>query len=141
MKEKEILYLKKNNRAIIVVTQNGESILPVTIETFLNGFCINALTTLQGRIVAIKQKYNIRKNVPIYISHQLFLFSTFNKRDLNNIYINAYNILTIKKDAENNAVIIFKNRSELLIGKKYEIIKSYYEKALIINNDILKKNI
>lgn len=134
--DKTILYLEKGNRSTIIHYINNEvNEIDILLERYLNNLCLNDLTTLSGRINAIKEKYHIVKNVPIYIKDDLVLFPTSNKKNYSNIYLNSVYIKRIIPQEEKTKIIFYDNQS-LIIDKNYHTIKLSYEKCLKIINQI-----
>lgn len=123
-----INYIEINNRSLHVFEEAKNYRIETNLESFLNSILINKLTTYKGRIDAIKIKYRFFKNVPIFIDDSLCLINCFNKKNLDNIYINVKAISNFKK--ENNYIRIdFIDNSHLFVKKKFEIIKKYIDKA------------
>ena len=133
LNNKDILYLKQGNRETIIYTIKEKIVIRDPIEKVINKWCLDSLTTYQGRLDAIKQKYRLKKLVPIYIDKELMLFPIDNKQKLDNVYINSLNILEIDKLA-NQTKIVFKNKEYLIIDKKYQLINNYYQRCLKIYN-------
>lgn len=130
MIDKNILYLKKiKNKTLIKNLFQEEKIVKHSFEDILNSVLIKDLTTLDGRLTAIKEKYNIRKNVPIYVSQDIILIQTKNKKENDNIYININNVVDIVEDI-NDTIIIFFDKSLLRVNKPYHLIKKYYDLSL-----------
>ena len=134
--EKTILYIQKGNRSTIIHYINNEvEEKEILLEKYLNNICLEFLTTLSGRIEAIKEKYNIVKNVPIYIKDNLVLFPTFSKNHISNIYLNSIYIKKILP-YEDKTIIVFYDNQELIIDKHNHTIKLSYEKCLKLINKI-----
>lgn len=134
--DKTILYLEKGNRSTIVHYINNEvEELEILLDRYLNNLCLDYLTTLSGRVNAIKEKYHIVKNVPIYISENLVLFPTSNKKHYSNIYLNSIYIKKIQPQEDKTTIIFYDNQS-IQIDKNYHTIKLSYEKCLKIINQI-----
>jgi hypothetical protein len=74
MKYKEILYIKQGNRETIIYTINNIIHISKTIENVFDDWCIDTLSTYKGRLEAIKKKYHLKKQVPIYINSDLMIF-------------------------------------------------------------------
>lgn len=128
---KEILYIKQGNCETIIYTSSKEIKLLEKIDKVFNKWCLDSLTTYKGRMEAIKQKYQLKKLVPIYINKDLMLFPVNNKKDVDNIYINVLSILKIEE--ENNLTkIIFKNNDFVYLTKSYKLVNNYYKKCLKI---------
>jgi competence protein ComK len=132
MKYKEILYIKQGNRETIIYTTNNIIHISKTIENVFDEWCIDTLSTYKGRLDAIKKKYHLKKQVPIYINTDLMIFPIKNKKDIDNIYINALNILNIDADINGFAVIKFINNELLKIEKEHKIIEKYFLKTMSI---------
>lgn len=132
MKYKEILYIKQGNRETIIYTTNNIIHISKTIENVFDEWCIDTLSTYKGRLDAIKKKYHLKKQVPIYINTDLMIFPIKNKKDIDNIYINALNILNIDADINGFTVIKFINNELLKIEKEHKIIEKYFLKTMSI---------
>ncbi len=128
---KEILYIKQGNCETIIYTGNKEIKLLEKIDKVFNKWCLDSLTTYKGRMEAIKQKYQLKKLVPVYIDKDLMFFPINNKKDVDNIYINVLNILKIEKENDLTK-ILFKNDYVLYINKSYKLVNNYYQKSLKI---------
>lgn len=131
---KEILYIKQGNREIIIHTTKAKINIESTLDRLFDKWCLEELTTYKGRMEAIRKKYHLKKLVPIYINKHLMFFPTNTKKEINNIYINALNILDIVSGSENKTIIIFKNKDKLFIDKDCESINRYYQRCLKIYN-------
>lgn len=130
--ENNILYLQKGNRTVIIsCVGNKVIVVDSSLDDYLDNLCLQELTTLKGRVEAIKRKCHIRKNVPIYITSQVVLFPTSNKKSVDNIYVNSVFVKNI--DSNHNLTnITFYDDTILTIDKPSHIIKLYYEKCLKI---------
>lgn len=136
----DILYIKRGNRSTIIYCANGKLYeIPINIDNYFNNLCLNELTTLTGRMNAIKLKYHIIKNVPIYINKQLVFFPSNNTKSIDNIYINSIYIKFIE-NMDSKCRIIFFNNQELIVDNSYNIIKNKYEKCIKIKNQICQSN-
>lgn len=138
--DSSILYIQKGNRSSIVHYVNHQVketlVLP---EEYLNNLCLKELTTLKGRIYAIKKNYHIIKNVPIYIKQDLVFFATNNVKTLDNIYINSVYVKSIEEIKEKCKIIFYDNQS-ILVNNSYQIIRRKYEKCIKIKNQICQYN-
>ena len=132
MKYKEILYIKQGNRETIIYTTNNIIHISKTIENVFDEWCVDTLSTYKGRLDAIKKKYHLKKQVPVYINTDLMIFPIKNKKDIDNIYINALNILNIDEDINGFTVIKFINNELLKIEKEHKIIEKYFLKTMSI---------
>lgn len=131
-----ILYIKRGIRSTVIHYINNEfEEIEDSPERYLNNLCLNELTTLNGRIEAIKTKYHIIKNTPIYIKDNLVLFPTHNKKSIENIYVNSIYIKDIESSMDKSKVIFYDNQ-EILIDKDIHLLKNLYEKCLKVNNQI-----
>ncbi|MBQ8293101.1 MAG: competence protein ComK [Bacilli bacterium] len=132
---KEILYIKQGNRESIIYNLNQKIIIDKTLTNLLNEWCLEELTTLDGRMEAIKTKFHFKKFVPIYINKELMLMPTKGKKDIDNIYVNIVNILGVDK-LDKKAVIRFRNQTKLIVDIEYQKLKKYYERSLKIYHSI-----
>ncbi len=132
MVDSDILYLKRSNRAVIVYLKNHQQEeINQPLEVFLNQYCLKDLTTLDGRMKAISTIYHLRKQIPIYLSNQFILIQTKNKKEIDNLYINSYNIIDIVKDY-NHTIIYFNDSSKIEVDKPSHLIQKYYDISMKI---------
>ena len=132
MVNKDVLYLKKANRSTIIKYKNqDEIVIDLLLETLLDLTLREDLTTLKGRLEATSKVYHIFKHVPIYLKENITLIQTNNKKEIDNIYINSYNIIEMVKDKK-QTIIVFIDHSFLKIDKPYHLIKKYYDLILKI---------
>ncbi len=128
----DILYLKKGNRSTTIKLKNNQEILiNNTLKEVLNNYCLKDLTTIEGRMKATSQVFNIRKHIPIYLSENLVLIPTKNKKEIDNIYINCYSVIDMIKDEEKTKVI-FSDFSELIVNQPIRLLTKYYDNGLKI---------
>ena len=129
----DILYLRKfYDKTYIKKTDSCEFVINQDICELFDNYLLNQLTTLKGRLDAIKKVYHINKNIPVFLDNNLVFIQTFNKKQHENIYINVHRIIDMIKDKE-NTIIIFEDESKLLVEKPLHIIKKYYNNSLKIN--------
>jgi hypothetical protein len=129
----DILYLRKfYDKTYIKKIDSNEFIINQDICELFDNYLLNQLTTLNGRLDAIKKVYHINKNIPVFLDNNLVFIQTFNKKQHENIYINVHRIIDMIKDKE-NTIIIFEDESKLLVEKPLHIIKKYYNNSLKIN--------
>ena len=134
--DKTILYIDKINGVTnIHYIDDQNEIVSVSPIKYLNSLCLNELTTLQGRIDAIKINFNIVKNVPIYIKENLVLFLTTSRNKIDNMYINSIYIKHII-DEKDKTRIVFYDDQFVLVKNSYNTIKNNYEKCLKIKKQI-----
>ncbi len=133
MLTKDILYLKKNNHITIIKESFKKEVkINKDIYDLFDEYLLSHLTTLKGRLDAIKKVYHINKNIPVYLDYNLVFIQIFNKKQTHNIYINICRIIDMIKDND-NTIIVFDDGSKTIIDKPYHILKKYYNNSLKIN--------
>ena len=95
---------------------------------YLNRLCLEKITTLEGRIQAIKQTCNIVKNVPIYIDDNLILFSINSFKSVDNIFINSVYIKYIEKQGIKTKIVFYDNECIVIKCQNFEKANIYYMK-------------
>ena len=134
--DKTILYLYKIKVFTNIHFINGQvDEIKESPLKYLNNLCLKELTTLNGRLEAIKINFNIVKNVPIYITENLVLFATHNKRNSQNKYINSIYVKNIT-NVDDAIRIEFYDGEFVLVKNSYHTIKNNYEKCLKIKKQI-----
>ena len=130
----DVVYLVKQNRSTKIVDIYKEIETNELINVVINKACLKHLTTLDGRLEAIKKGYNIYKLIPIYISNNLILQPLYSSRNWNQIYINICNIKKVIK-VNDFTVITFINDITINIDISYERFKRFYKNCLKIKED------
>lgn len=138
MLDVEVLYLINDSDSTNIVKIRNELIVNETINKIINQTCLKFLTTLDGRIEAIKQVYKISKFVPIYINEGLILQPIYSIKSWKQIYINICNISKINK-VNDHVVITFINEKTILLEISYERMKRYLKRCLKIKDNQIKK--
>ena len=138
MLDVEVLYLEKNSHSTNIVKIQEELIVNETINKIINQTCLKFLTTLDGRIKAVKQVYKISKLVPVYISNGLILQPIYSNKNWNQLYINICNIKKVNK-VNDQVVITFINEKTIFLEISYERIKRYLKNCLKIKDNEIKK--
>lgn len=138
MLDVEVLYLTNDSDSTNIVKIRNELIVNETINKIINQTCLKFLTTLDGRIEAIKQVYKISKFVPIYINEGLILQPIYSIKSWKQIYINICNISKINK-VNDHVVITFINEKTILLEISYERMKRYLKRCLKIKDNQIKK--
>ena len=138
MLDVEVLYIEKNSGSTNIVKIQEKLIVNETINKIINKTCLKFLTTLDGRIEAIKQVYKISKFVPVYISDGLILQPIYSNKSWNQLYINICNIKNVNK-VNDQTVITFINEKTIFLEISYERMKRYLKKCLKIKDNENKK--
>lgn len=134
MLTKDVIYLVKQNRSTKIVDIYKEIQTNELINVVINKACLKYLTTLDGRLEAIKKGYNIYKLTPIYVSDNLVLQPLYSTRSWNQIYINICNIKKVIK-VNGLTAITFINDITINIDISYERFTRYYKNCLKIKED------
>lgn len=134
MLDVEVLYLIKNSDSTNIVKIQEELIVNNTINKIINQTCLKFLTTLDGRIEAIKQVYKISKLVPVYINDGLILQPIYNNKSWNQIYINICNIKNVNK-VNDQTVITFINEKTIYLDISLDRMKRYLKRCLKIKDN------
>jgi competence transcription factor ComK len=134
MLTKDVIYLVKQNRSTKIVDIYKEIQTNELINVVINKACLKHLTTLDGRLEAIKKGYNIYKLTPIYVSDNLVLQPLYSTRSWNQIYINICNIKKVIK-VNGLTAITFINDITINIDISYERFNRYYKNCLKIKED------
>jgi competence transcription factor ComK len=134
MLDVEVLYLLKDSYSTNIVKIREEIIVNDTINFIINQTCLKFLTTIEGRIEAIKQVYKISKFVPIYITDGLILQPIYSNKSWKQIYINISNIKKVNK-VNDHTVITFINEKTIYLDISYERMKRYLKKCLKIKDN------
>jgi competence transcription factor ComK len=123
-----ILYLLDNENETIEVSIFETKKHGVPVKKYFEKLCLRELTTLRGRIDAIKKIYQYKYNVPVYINRELIFFKI---RSDKTYWINAVQVTGIIKQ-EKGANLTFKNGNVLKTNLSYRSLFNSYKKAMRI---------
>jgi competence transcription factor ComK len=88
----------------------------------LNELCIAHLTTLKGRLDAIRLRFNLHKNIPIYISPCLVLMTV--KAGNKKYYLNYYKIAETKNLGKGKTLIAFVDGNSLILDVSITVLQN-----------------
>ena len=121
-------YIKIKQQKLIISESNELKIYKQKFNDYINKLLINDLTTIDGRINAIRNKYNIHKLTPIYINKNICLLPINSINSDINIYINVFEVtqvISLNKGSE----IVFSNQERIKINKSYNSLINRIKKA------------
>ncbi|HHX80774.1 MAG TPA: hypothetical protein GX692_06905 [Acholeplasmataceae bacterium] len=123
-----ILYLLDKETETIEVSTYDTKKLGIPVKKLFENFCLCELTTLKGRVDAIKKIYHYKYNVPVYINRKLVFFKI---RFEETYWINAMQVAGIVKEGK-GAALTFKNGLVLKTSVSYRSLLNSYNKAMRI---------
>ncbi|MFW5842011.1 MAG: competence protein ComK [Bacillota bacterium] len=115
-------YIKKSDCGLLIKTSYETQTINKGLKQFLNELLIEELTTFEGRRTALKKKYNLKYNIPIYVHDTCCFYTTKTLRDIDNVCINFHDVLTIKEAPNNKTEIVFKDLHILRVNAPYNTI-------------------
>lgn len=115
-------YIKKSNSGLLIKTPYETQTIRKGMKQFLNELMIEECTTFEGRRKALKKKYNLKYNIPIYVHDACCFYTTKTFRDVDNICINYHNVLTIKEAPDNHSDVVFKDLHILRVNTAYNTL-------------------
>lgn len=124
-------YIRRNNKGIEVSINGKLMYINKGIRWYLNDLCIKNLSTLDGRIDAVKKKYNIKHKVPIFVDSKCILFSTGSMRDFEVVYINYFEMIEYSSKDE-KTIIYFKDGTNIDIKLSLKIVRKQVSKIQYI---------
>ena len=127
---KNTLYFYQYDKELLEINIDYRKIHRLTSIQLFNNLLLKEMTTLKGRLEAIKLIFSFSYNVPIYINQDMVFFKVFGK---DKIWVNGTNIAEIK-NKNNKGIIIFKCGKLLETTKNYRTLKNIYNKVLDIIN-------
>ena len=125
----QVFYIKGINNETIVKTMNSVSKLQVKALTYIEKECNKYLSTLEGRIKAVKTEFKYVRLTPIYVNENTILiyFASLNNKDI--LLINALAIKRIIKD-HNKTIVYFSTEEALELDVKIQLVNLSFKKAL-----------
>lgn len=115
-------YIKKTNSGLLIKTQYETHTIKKGMKQFLNELMIEEYTTFDGRRHALKKKFNLKYNIPIYVHKDCCFYMTRSLRDVTNICINFHDVLTIRQAPDNKCDVVFKDLHILRVNVPYNTV-------------------
>ncbi|NLD25986.1 MAG: hypothetical protein GX661_01350 [Acholeplasmataceae bacterium] len=106
------------------------------IRKLFQKYCLQELTTLEGRITAVKQIFNYGYNVPVYINRDLLFIKVHGQQTM---WINICTIQQLLKTPKGTD-LIFQGDVVLHLDANYRSMVNAYKKAqaiLAYKNDFI----
>ena len=112
-----------------------EIILKTKFKPYINSLLLEQLTTIDGRLESIKEKYKYYKLTPLFINEHICLIPIKSINSIDNIYINVKEINYLK-EVNKKTLVIFKDSSSIIINKSIETLKENIKRANSISINI-----
>ncbi|HHZ17867.1 MAG TPA: hypothetical protein GX390_01120 [Acholeplasmataceae bacterium] len=125
------LYFYECEDGLLEINVDYQKTHPLTARQLFENLLLREMTTLKGRIDALRKLFSFAYNVPVYINPAMVFFKVSGKERL---WVNGANVATIK-NRTGKGIIIFKCGILLATDKNYRTLKNAYEKILMISVD------
>jgi hypothetical protein len=125
---KDTIYLIEDDDRVEEVNLLYRKSHSLRIKKLFQNCCLRELTTLEGRIEAVKRVFAYGYNVPVYINPSLLFIKI---HSANTLWINIVNVLRVIKTPA-GADIIFRGDVLLHLDANYRSVLNAYKKALAI---------
>lgn len=122
-------YIKKSDSGLLIKTPYETQTIKKGVKQFLNELMIEECTTFEGRRKALKKKFNLKYNIPIYVHEACCFYTTKTLRDVDNVCVNFHDVLTIKQAPNNKADIVFKDLHILRVNASYNTIVRKHQRT------------
>lgn len=127
-------YIRRNNKGILIKDENKEYVVETSIKKYINMLCMKNLSTYDGRKIAVKNLFEQKNNIPIFVNRNIFLYPTKSLRDYDTVFINYFSILSFNESGLNKTLFIFNNLDEIIFDisikkviKQHKIIEKIYQ--------------
>lgn len=132
-------YLIYKDNQTHVYLEKRTIVCNVVPQTFIKELCLSRLFSYDGMVQAIKQKLNIKTNVPIYLSYELIVFPITCPRYKETIWLNYKKIYRYLKE-DYQTKVIFWDKTSIRLNVSYKTIeKKLRECEKIINHMATEK--
>ncbi len=127
-------YIRRSQKGLYVVKEYQEDYVNMGLKKYLNELMLKSHVTLNGRLDALKKRYKLTQNIPIYINESICFYTTKPLREYETICINFCNVLSLRERDDTNSEIIFKNLKILKVNIPYSLlIKKHAQTARILD--------
>ncbi len=118
------IYRTSNNQIGVCENQNIY-FLECTLSSLLNRLACQNLSTLSGRVQAVKKTLGYKAKVPIYINKSSLFFSLSGLRSESAFLLNFHAITSFKKIGNNEIIIAFRGFHEIKISGDQNFKRAY----------------
>ncbi len=115
-------YIMKVEDGILVSIKGEKTRYKKGLKQFLNELLLNEYATYEGRIHAIRKRYNMYRNIPVYINDQYCFYTIHSLRHHQAMCINYHAVLSIRKTSTSSTEVIFKNLNIMKIPVPYAYV-------------------
>ncbi len=122
-------YIKRTAHGVSVAERGQTRTLKVGIRQFFGKMLLREHTTYEGRIQALKKRYGLKNNVPIYIDEDHCFYTTKNLREYDSVCINYHSVLSVREKSNKETEIVFKDLSILALPIPYATIMRKHAKT------------
>ncbi len=112
-------YILKTAQGIMVNDGEGMHLEKKGMRQYLNELAIEEHVTYEGRIRALRARYGLKNNVPLYLSQETCLYPLRPLRATDAVFVNYFNVLSLRQGRNGDAEIIFTNLAILKTALPY----------------------
>jgi len=125
-------YIKRNNDGIEVSDEFGIISIDSSLKKYINSLCLKKLSTYDGRRTSTGKFLGANSNIPIYVNDEIFLYPTKSIRCFDTVFVNFFEVLSVKKVDKGYTSFIFTNLSEIILEISIHKIKKQHARILKI---------
>jgi hypothetical protein len=130
-------YIYKTDLNQVAIVSRGQLVIQDrALSGMLEELARKRLSTLEGRIKAVKHHFKFKTKCPIYLGEDLLFVPLTSIRSDNALLVNVRALASFRKQGKNEAMLTFSGGGELKIAgydpfcrmlKKAQIVVSYCE--------------
>ncbi len=131
-------YIKRSSSGITIGLSDETKTVSIGLRAYLEQLCNDVLTTMDGRMHALRKQLALKYHVPLYINRRVALYTTHPLRHMDTVCINYYEVLSIDPHTHNQSCVVFKDLSCLVVDVSRERLSKKHEKTGRILANIAK---
>lgn len=124
------LYFEEREGGTVQVSAKGIKEYGFPVKKIFEELCLRELTTLEGRIDAVRKLYGYKYNVPVYVNEEMLFFKICGNKIH---WLNFSQVASIIK-TKHGTDFVFKDGTVLNTGANYRTSLRAYEKAATIHH-------
>ncbi|PKK86724.1 MAG: hypothetical protein CVV63_04000 [Tenericutes bacterium HGW-Tenericutes-8] len=118
-----LLYIKQDTYGSKLFFENYIQQAEKASISIVKLLCEQALFSYESRTRLTKEKFRVNTKIPIYINQELLLMPSKSPKQYDNIWLNYFAIVGYHP-YQSSVVVLFKNRSELVINQSFRIFQN-----------------